>query len=195
MLHDLLDLHELTGDRAWLDEAARALAGSSRALAENSGGAALGVLALHRVATAHPDLLPRAAAAPDGGRAVVRVEVDAPRLVVPPRGSARLNVTLHVAEGYHVNAHDPGLEGLIGLSVYLDGGQGLTIETRYPAGDLYQGEIRVHRGTVVLPVTLRRSAPGEGPAKLALVYQPCTDRACLPPATMVLPVEIVVQDH
>jgi hypothetical protein len=57
-------------------------------------------------------------------------------------------------------------------------------------GELYQGEIRVHRGIVTLPVTLRRSGPGEGPAKLALVYQPCTDRACLAPATTILPVEI-----
>ncbi len=190
MLNNLLDLYELTGRREHLDEAARALAGNAKALAASPLNAAVGILALHRIAKAHPELLPNPATAPAGGGAPVRVELDVQKLVVPPKGSARLTLTLHIAEGYHVNAHDPGLEGLIGLSVYLDGGQGLALETQYPVGELYQGEIRIHRGTVTLAVTLRRSGAGEGPARLALVYQSCTDRACLPPSTTMLPVEI-----
>jgi uncharacterized protein len=190
MLNNLLDLHELTGRREYLDEAASALAGISGALAESPVNAALAVLALHRFVQRHPEALSGPGTARPPGATALRIEPDVPKLVVPQKGTARLNLTLRIAEGYHVNAHEPGLPGLVGLTVYLDGGQGLALETQYPVGELYQGQIRVHRGSITLPVTLRRSGPGEGKAKLALVYQVCSDRACLAPATTTVPVEI-----
>ena len=102
-------------------------------------------------------------------------------------------MTLRIGEGYHINAHEPGQANLIGLSVRVIGAEGVVARPDYAEGELYEGEIRVHRGTVTVPVHLERTGAVSGEPKLAVTYQVCTDRVCLAPTTEVLPVEIVTE--
>ncbi len=106
---------------------------------------------------------------------------------------AEFAVTLTIAQGYHINAHDPGMADLIGLNVRLLGAGGLEIELDYPEGELYRDEIRVHHGTVTLPVRITRVGEMTGEPKLMVTYQVCTDQLCLAPTTKAVPVTIVAE--
>ena len=46
--------------------------------------------------------------------------------------------------------------------------------------------------TIRFPVTIAQVGAVSGMPQLAVTYQVCTDRACLAPTTLVLPVEIAV---
>ena len=107
---------------------------------------------------------------------------------VGPGASSTLDVTLHIADGYHINAHEPGLPVLIGLEVRLVGTDALTIEPAYPPGALYRDEILVHRGTITVPLRIDQRGGLSGRPKLIVTYQVCTDQVCLAPTTEVVPV-------
>jgi hypothetical protein len=195
MLNNLLDLHELTGEDAWLDEAEAMLAGLSGAVATSPVSTALTTLALARMAEAHPQRLAAAApaASAQGGAKPVVVETSAGRVELSAGSPGRVDVTLRINGGHHINAHEPGQANLIGLSVMLVGADGLVAHADYPEGELYEGEIRVHRGEVTVPVQLERTGAVTGEPRLAVTYQVCTDRVCLAPTTETLPVTIVAK--
>ncbi len=188
MLNNLLDLHELTGDESWLAEFRSALGGVSGAVAESPVSAILSTLALSRSLARDGGA---AAAQPAAARAgAVRLETSADAVELAEGETAALNVTLHIAEPYHVNAHEPGQAILIGLEIRLAGGSGVRVRPSYPPGELYRGEIRIHRGTITIPITLERTGEVVGEPRLTVTYQVCTDELCLTPATVIVPVEI-----
>ncbi|HWE97488.1 MAG TPA: DUF255 domain-containing protein [Tepidisphaeraceae bacterium] len=103
------------------------------------------------------------------------------------RGPAELLVKLDILPGFHINAHE--VEGdvpLIATALTLGDDAAATVE--YPPGRemgfaFADKPIRVYDGDVMIVV--RFASPGrEGmPVKLALSYQACDERACLPPVT------------
>jgi uncharacterized protein YyaL (SSP411 family) len=191
MLGNLIDLHELTGDDALLDDAAAVLSGLSGAIAASPIGAALATLALARFADRYGKrLADLQAEAPDGDP--VGLELSTERIEVGPGADARFVLALSIAEGFHINAHDPGRPDLVGVALRVVGGEGLEADVPYPAGEPYRDEIRIHRGTVQLPVRVRRVAAPTGTPRLAVTYQVCTDEMCLAPTTALLPLEIDV---
>ena len=122
------------------------------------------------------------------------IEVSADVLEISPEGSADLEVTLHIKEGYHVNAHDPGLDGLVGLEVRLVG-RATALKVEYPQGEPFRTEafpqeIRVHTGSVTVPLSISRTGEWRGRPRLVLTYQVCDDKACFMPARTILPVRI-----
>jgi hypothetical protein len=123
----------------------------------------------------------------------VVVEASAQRVEVPAGTPASVDLTLRIDKGYHINAHEPGQANLIGLNVLIVGAEGLVARPDYAEGELYEGQIRIHRGTVTVPVHLERTGEVTGEPKLAVTYQVCTDRVCLAPTTETLPVEIVTK--
>ena len=194
MLNNLLDLYEITSDEAYLADATSALQGLSSAVAQNPVSAALSTLALSRFVDDHSARLawqPAKTKVPIA-KDVVALETTADRVLVGPDAPATLELTLRIADTYHINAHEPGPSNLIGLNVQLVGVEGLVLYPEYPAGDLYRGEIRIHRGEVTLPLRIEQTGPAVGDPRLVVTYQVCTDRLCLAPTTLVLPVEIVV---
>jgi uncharacterized protein YyaL (SSP411 family) len=197
MINSLLDLHGLTGDERYLDDAVTAIEAISAAVDGGPSGTALTTLAVHRLTGSHPDRL--GGEAPTAGRGTfdrtepvqVRTSTDLLRIAGDDR--ARLDVTVQIAPGYHVNANRPGIEYLIPLEVALVGGDGVEIDVSYPAGERYdgpEGPMMVHHGTVTLPVTVRRTGPITGRPRLTITYQVCTDKACLAPQTEPLAVAI-----
>jgi hypothetical protein len=118
----------------------------------------------------------------------ITIAVDAP-LVTLEEGSGHLEVTLQIAEGFHVNAHDPRAEGLVGIEIV---GVGETrVDAQYPTGELLEvafadTAVLVHEGTLAIPVTVRTADPAS--ARLVIRWQACNDRICLAPVEEVLPV-------
>ena len=51
--------------------------------------------------------------------------------------------------------------------------------------------MKVHHGTVTIPVTLRRVGPITGRPRLMLSYQVCDDQVCLAPDTKRIPIAVI----
>jgi hypothetical protein len=187
MLMNLLDLYELTGEASWLDDASETLGGLSSRIHRSPRSTALATVALHRFLERHPDRVPgeppgpaAAAAAPEP----VKIMVSHRTIAVSPDAPGALRVSLKIDEGYHLNAHEPGVAGLVGLSVRVVG-QGLTLEVEYPPGEPFRNRL----------LTVRQTGPGRGRAALVVTYQVCTDQVCLQPVERALPVTITRGDQ
>ena len=101
-------------------------------------------------------------------------------------------MTLEINDGFHVNAHEPGLPGLLGIDIVMVG-DGYELEARFPEGEAFvtealEGEIRVHSGLLTIPCVVRQVGEPKGRARFVLAYQVCTDKVCLRPKRVLLPV-------
>jgi uncharacterized protein YyaL (SSP411 family) len=197
MLMNLLDLYELTGEASWLEEASKTLGGLSSRIRRSPRSMPLAAVALHRFLERYPDRVPGEspgpAAAPPAPEPV-KITLSHRTIAVSPDAPGALRVSLKIDEGYHLNAHDPGVAGLIGLSFRVVG-HGLTLDVEYPPGEpfrnrLFEDDLLVHTGVVTLPLTVRQTGPWEGRAALVVTYQACTDQVCLQPVERGLPVMI-----
>jgi len=189
MLLVLLELHERTGESRWLDLAARSLAALSGRIADHPAASALSVLAIDRMATRHPERLPSADQGVASAAPTITIAADPPEVVVGSAGDggvAHLEVVLTLPSGIHINAHAPGDPALVGLSIELLDGEGLAVAADYPPGQEYwppgqeakreaaaeSAAIRVHHGTVRIPVRLGRIGHAPGHPALLVVFQP-----------------------
>ena len=107
--------------------------------------------------------------------------------VRPVVAGDRLHVDLHIAPGWHINAHRPLEDYLVSTTLAL-GKTGASGAVRYPeAGqitpDFSKNPMAVYSGTV------RISAPlGGQPGQARLHLQACDERQCLAPETLVFAV-------
>jgi uncharacterized protein YyaL (SSP411 family) len=99
----------------------------------------------------------------------------------------QLHLKLTIADGYHVNSHNPGGDpkaSLYATVLQLPEEVGGNVE--YPAGeDLKLGfsdqPIRVYGGEVTLVAHLTNPPAPGSKVRVSLSYQACDDQACLPP--------------
>ena len=191
MAQNLLALYELTEDEAYLEDVLALLRGISSQLSRNPVSTALATVALKRFVDEHPLRAASLSSLTRVDQAVVQLQTSTAEVRVSQDGPAEFEVTLTIAQGYHINAHEPGQAYLIGLNVRLLGAGGLEIELEYPEGELFRDEIRIHHGTVTLPVRITRVGEMTGEPKLMVTYQVCTDQLCLAPTTKAIPLEIL----
>jgi uncharacterized protein YyaL (SSP411 family) len=96
-----------------------------------------------------------------------------------------LSVHVAIAQGYHINAHEP-LKGSLATQLSVVG-ENITVDAiDYPAAKLerfaFATELMpVYSGEVTL--TVHFNEPPTHPFKVALQYQACDDSACLSPTT------------
>ncbi|MCP3905127.1 MAG: DUF255 domain-containing protein [Planctomycetes bacterium] len=197
MLENLVDLHEATGEEAYLDDAIATVAALSGPLAQHPTGSVKSLIAVKRLVDRYPDRLAKPAGAPTpapGMSGPVTVGVSEKRVTVADGATAELGVVLVIEPGFHVNAHVPGAEDLIALDIELVGAENLTLSVTYPPGERFTGPVGsmlVHHGTLTVPVGITRAGPVTPQARLLVTYQVCTDEVCLAPHTEVLAVDIV----
>ena len=193
MALNLLGLYELTGDEAYLDRTIALLRGISSHVDRSPVATALATAALDRINDRFPLRLAGQPKAAPATKDPVSVETSTQQINVSSGAPVSFEVTLRMAKGYHINAHEPGQPNLIGLNLQLVGAEGLSLHPEYPRGELFRGEIRIHGGELTVPVRVEQTGPVDGTPSIALTYQVCTDRLCLAPTTTVLPIEIVTE--
>ncbi len=206
MVHNLIDLYQLTGRKVYIDQACLDLKAFSGTLTKRGAAMvhmhhallrALGVAPGQFAATAQPIAGPAPATQPD--RTVVSVAV-APDSVDLSSGPAQLQVTVEIGPGYHLNAPDCKIEGLVPTTLELTETEGYQMHVEYPPGTpkrypLAPEVLHVYEGRVVLVATIRATAqvpttPVPQRPSLVLRYQACTDRSCLEPVDIDIPVPL-----
>jgi uncharacterized protein YyaL (SSP411 family) len=193
MANNLLDLYEVTGDEAYLDGAVTTLGALSRILAARPTGSVTSLLVLKRIADVDPDRLGQTRSAHTDEDSPVQISAAPNRLRLAAGESMTVDLTVRIADGYHINAREPGLDFLIPLEVKLIDGEGIELEAHYPAGGRFagpEGEISAHRGAFNIPLRLTRTGPITGRPAIAVTWQACTDTACLAPRTETLTLAI-----
>ena len=209
MIHNLLDLYELTKKREYLDRAILDLHAFSGSLAKRGAAMVHMCHALLRTLNLQPDAFDHMTMGRGDVTDVVAVTVK-PKELNLSSGSTSVQVTLVIQEGFHVNAgRHTGLIGLIPTVLELVDVPGFALDVVYPEGIVKRypfadEAIRVYEGTVVVDVTIRpvvgetkntvdgqvhggnTSSSEEG--QLVLRYQVCTETSCLEPKEMTWPV-------
>ena len=97
-----------------------------------------------------------------------------------------LHVHLDIADGFHVSAHDAAA-GLTATQLSV-GGDAAVAGIDYPRGTdvrfAFDDEsVRVYTARPTITVRFSADVPDGTAVPLALAFQPCDDRACLPPVT------------
>jgi hypothetical protein len=199
---DLLALHRIGGEDRYLAAARRTVEAFGTSLSQNPSAMPLMLVALHALLDRLPELSPappsgpEAVAGPRAGvvSATARVlDGETPR----PGGSFRAVVALDIKRGWHIMANPAGMKNLAPAVLSMADNQPARVEPSYPPGtDLQLGEpgadkAKVYEGRVEIPVRVQLEGAGL-PTKLALKlkYQACDDKACLPPATLDVPLEV-----
>ena len=187
MVHNLVDLFELTGNRDYAERAARDLASFATPMRER-GGAMMHMLhALHRLMKVAPGTVQTDAhAAEDDGPVQLAI---APETLALQDGAGTLTVTLTIAEGYHLGSGVAAGDVVAATTLSIVGADNTALRVHWPDGerkrypfsdvplDVYEGEVAVR---------VEVSVDGEVPDTLTLQlgYQACTDQLCEQPATV-----------
>jgi len=196
MAHNLVTLHEFTGERSFADDAVTTFRAISSTIRQHPVAAILSVRALHRTFEKLPAVAERINEGIEQARETdVTVRVSQSSVDLRRHDSDQLTIQLFIPEGAHISAHAPGNESLTPLDVRMVGGQGVDISVEYPQGERFSAafsgqEMLVHTGTVELPITVKKTGDVRGEPQITLTYQMCTESECRQPVTAALPVEI-----
>lgn len=207
MLHNAIDLFLVSRETAYIQAAVNQLAALSREIRRSPIAAINSTRALHRLLTIDPAIIE--ALPEDNSQTSDRITRDfdpadpvavlasTDRVSVAASKPATLRLRLEIKPGYHINAHDPGVEGVVGMNLRIAEGTGVRVSAAYPLGVLLEhasttaAGLRVHHAQVEFTVELHRTdEPWTGRPLLLLEYQACTDAACLPPRLVELDVAI-----
>ena len=210
MLNNLITLHEITQEQAYLDAALASLRALSPTIHENAIGtsnATRGLLRLLENEIARTDsetfalapAIPEQGAVdpgfpPDPGFSPVEVFSETDRIQIGKDQPGELQLMIRIAAGFHILAGDagPGGQDLIPTRVHVVGGTGINVYADYPQGEVYglDGELRVHHDRLELTVAIERAGEWTGRPLIAVTYQACTDTECMMPQTVELEVAI-----
>ena len=116
--------------------------------------------------------------------------------------AATVQLPFRIAQGFHINSHQPGSELLIPTVLHMDPPTDIEIaKVQYPAGkelsfdfapeeklNVYAEEFDVT--AMVRPA--RNTSPGRYRVHGNLKYQACDDRACYPPAQVPIAFDVQV---
>jgi len=130
---------------------------------------------------------------PSSSAELVSVETRLARTPVPADAETQAAVVLNVKEGWHVNAHKPTYDYLIGTQLTWTAPPDWAVDgTRYPPPKRYDLQfaddaIDVYEGQAPIFVTVRPAAsaqPGDRRLQGRLRVQACNDQTCLRPSTI-----------
>jgi len=210
-LNALVDLHQETGERWYLEYAVLCIGAVSQAVKRSPVGCIESVRALFRLMELDGSLPSKL------GPVEEEREVESPVVVMAAAERADLRETeevrvplrVEIGEGFHVNAAELPEKlveiGLRPLGVRVERGSGVEASLAFPAGETYRGgaldentrrdfgELAVYSGAVEGELVLRRPS-GEaiaGRPVVVMEYQVCSDESCFSPLSVELDVEIV----
>lgn len=216
-LHVMIELFEITQDRAWLDHAVDVLRSVSEALKASPVSMLESVRALFRLLQ-HDGSLPEKLG-PVGQEQAESSPVQimsAPARITPnDDGTIRVPIRIEIDEGFHINAatqpddSDSDLPvSVIPLRARMHAGStdtGITLEL--PDPELYTGSafneddqqrtIHVYSGIIEGALVLDRDAilgTNDDESFVTMTYQACTDSACYEPMTVSLDIAFTTSE-
>ena len=208
MLHNLLDLAEATGEPSYLERAVSLLRAMSGAISRDplaTVNSTRGLLRLLRTDRSKRDAETFAPPGSEGEEPApdtnppVEIYAETDRVRVSQDEPAEFTLLVRIAEGYHVTAASPHAGasgddmGLVGLRVFVLGGEGIEAYADYPLGEeigVYGSRFLAYTGQFELAVVVEQSGPIAGRPRLAITYQACTSTDCQLPRTVELDVGI-----
>lgn len=140
----------------------------------------------HAIAQAHSTAKPAA------------VDYLFPEQVTVPAGKAT-TVALHfrVAQGLHINSHTPSEEELVPTALSIPADSGVRLDSAaYPPGADFtlpldpQEKLSVYTGEFIIEARIV-ATPGDHLVEAKLRYQACDNNACMPPKTIVVPIDVI----
>jgi Disulphide bond corrector protein DsbC len=118
------------------------------------------------------------------------------QITLPARRSAQIDLQFRIANGLHINSHNPTLKSLIPARLAVVEAPGLNVTAvDFPPGTDYafqfapKEKLSVYTGEFVLHAHLT-AQPGEHQLVAGLHYQACDSNSCMPPHTA--PVNITI---
>ena len=117
---------------------------------------------------------------------------------------AEILVTMEIDAGWHTNSHQPTYDYLIPTEIAVTVPEGWDeASVAYPPGELKtfafteEEPISVYEGSVLMVVTqpVPATADGATESEIALTYQACDDKSCLPPVTTTSVVELAIGEE
>ncbi len=140
-----------------------------------------------------------------GSSEKVKIESYLPVDIVIPGSSFRAAVVMDVVENWHVNAHRPTLDYLIGTEIMMESHDGFIIsDIHYPEPDKYEfafagGEdLLVYSGRVPVYLDIRTSSglqSGSYEMTGTARVQACDDQNCLAPSQLPVSLQIEVAEE
>lgn len=196
MIHNLIDLYEITGQEKYLNLAVRDLQSFAADLARQGAGQAHMQHALLRAIEHRPEIAPfDESASTSGKRQVVWIDVQ-PKLIDLQYSPVTLEIQVNIGPDYHLNASQLDDQNLVPTTLELLDAPGLELKVKYPVGEqrrypMSDQSLLVYEGKQVIEATIRKieDLPAGSQPKLVLSYQVCTDHTCLEPRSVELPVE------
>ncbi len=124
------------------------------------------------------------------GRGAAAVDV---RVVQRGGDKARLELTLDIKKGWHINAHRPLQDYLIPTALEVAGPGWRLTATDYPAPEVVKlgfqrAALALYQGKTRIRAEIERTKGSRTRIPLELRLQACSDRVCLPPETLRLEV-------
>jgi thiol:disulfide interchange protein DsbD len=122
---------------------------------------------------------------------------------VAPGGTVRLAVVADIHDPWHINAHKPTFDYLIGTTLELESKEGIIVaDQRYPRGkslkfDFADKPIDVYERRAVIFTDLKvsnRFAPGVDTLRGTLTVQACNNEVCLAPSRIPIAVPFSVAE-
>jgi len=123
-----------------------------------------------------------------------------PEHVTVPAGKPS-QVALHfrVGHGLHINSHTPSDEYLIPTDFSIPDGVGVRLAAAsYPAGTIIslpfdpKTTLSVYTGEFIIQARIL-ATPGNHPLQAKLHYQACDQNQCLPPKTIIVPIDVIAK--
>ncbi len=139
--------------------------------------------------------------APSESAEIVEVVVRLPKDGVRAGTAFEAFVMVQVADGWHVNAHEPTQPYFIGTALDITPRDDLRVEAAYYPDPLFRtfgftdDTLAVYEGEIAIILAARASealAAGTHTLRSSLRVQACNDQICLRPSTVEVPIPVEI---
>ncbi len=194
MVHNWITLYEITGDRVYLDKAARDLRSFGSALRQHGASMIHMQHALLRALMDEPSLFERVNPPADTHIDQVLTAAVTPTVIACDAGAVTLRIELSMAPGHHINGPTTRPD-LVPTTLSVAGHPDSMLEVAWPPPVLRRylfadQPLPVYEGTVTLSAVLTSTTARPRTLHLLLGCQPCTGHACLAPRKLEIPLRI-----
>ena len=195
ILGDLITLAETAQDVRFLDDAMATLDSVSQMMSGQPLASIVATMHLDTLLQSHPEKFDGAWEPAIGEASMVRMTCENPSVNVAKGSSVVFDITLQMANHWHVNSNNPGNEFTIPLAfTSLD--DNVTLSVAWPESELMVSageQVSVFSGSVTFPITATANENASGIVTIMARWQTCNEQTCLEAEDVRVPCAVVVE--